>query len=391
MTQLLAYVDAETAAVRLKVSRPTLYAYVSRGLVRAHPHPDDPRARLYSVADIDRLVTRKTQQRRPADAAAGALDWGLPALDTHISDIAGGRLSYRGIDAIAFSQTATLEAAADLLWEVPLLADARFHPDAVAGWRSTSEAHAADEPLMRALTLLPLLLDQETPGMTRARFARRGGILVKALACALVPDTESDRPIHDALAAAWRRPDMEDAIRQALVLIADHEMNASSFAVRVAASTDATPTASIIAGLATLSGPRHGGAVARVAALVDEAERAGGAEAAVRARLARGEAVPGFGHPLYPEGDPRAAALLARIDDPLITGLIDVAEAETGLRPTVDVALCALERAYGLPAGAGVCLFATGRSVGWIAHAMEQRESGRLIRPRARFVADEAL
>lgn len=382
------HIDATTAAERLQVSRATLYAYVSRGLIRTQPHPGDPRARLYSSADIERLVTRKTRQRRPADAAAGTLDWGLPALDTRISDIADGHLSYRGVDAVALSETAMLEATADLLWETAVLSTASFSPENVPGWQETAARCADADPLTRALTLLPLLLDVDAPGLSGPRLAQHGGMLVRALAQALAPGITSLGPLHEALASAWKAPSAADAIRRALVLLADHEMNASTFAVRVVASTGATLTASLVAGLAALSGPRHGGAIARVGALFEEIARTGDAATVIRDRMMRGDPVPGFGHPLYPEGDPRAAALLSQIDDPVAVQLIDAMEAATGLRPTVDVALHVLERAHRLPAGAGLCLFAAGRSVGWVAHAMEQRESGRLIRPRARFLAE---
>src|SRR5690606_24250469 len=108
------------------------------------------------------------------------------------------------------------------------------------------------------------------------------------------------------------------------------------------------------------------------------------------ARLRRGEEIPGFGHPLYPDGDPRAATLLAGLPDERMLDFVATVEAGTGLKASVDVGLFALERAYRLPAGAGISLFAAGRSVGWVAHAIEQTESGRLIRPRARFTAPEA-
>ncbi len=175
------------------------------------------------------------------------------------------------------------------------------------------------------------------------------------------------------------------------MLLADHELNASAFAVRVVASTGAALAAGLQAGLAALSGPRHGGMTARVAALFDEAARTGHGAAAIAARLRRGDPLPGFHHPLYPEGDPRAAALLPCIRlPPALAATIAAATAQSGEHPTIDVALVALERSYRLPAGAALTLFAIGRSAGWIAHAMEQQASGQLIRPRARFIGAEA-
>ena len=109
-------------------------------------------------------------------------------------------------------------------------------------------------------------------------------------------------------------------------------------------------------------------------------------------RLARGERLPGFGQPLYPEGDPRATAILAALAQaaPEANALAEKA-AETGLRligrhPNVDFALSATAIGLGLPRDAALGLFIIGRTVGWIAHAIEQYESGLLIRPRARYL-----
>jgi citrate synthase len=152
----------------------------------------------------------------------------------------------------------------------------------------------------------------------------------------------SIEPIHAQLAASWGGgPAAAKLIRAALVLCADHELNASTFTVRCVASTRATPYGAVIAGLAALQGPRHGGQTARVAALFDEVARADSPGAAVAARLRRGERLPGFGHILYPEGDPRYTALRRLLAGSLgsnpaldmAVGLADAAVANTGLAP----------------------------------------------------------
>jgi citrate synthase len=184
-------------------------------------------------------------------------------------------------------------------------------------------------------------------------------------------------------------------MNEGLVLSADHELNASTFAARVAASSGASLSACIVAALAALSGPRHGAATARVEALVAEIDRPERAADVVGARLARGESVPGFGHPLYPAGDPRGARLFAVADRlprkaRAVRVLVATASAMNLVaheKPTIDVGLVALAAALGLPPGAPLAIFACGRLAGWIAHALEQHETGHLLRPRARYIS----
>jgi citrate synthase len=198
--------------------------------------------------------------------------------------------------------------------------------------------------------------------------------------------------IHNRLALAWGQGPGgpgADLIRRALVLVADHELNASAFSARVAASTGASLSASALAGLATLTGPRHGAATDAVAALAAEAGRIG-ARAAIAQRLKEDRGLPGFGHPLYPDGDPRAKALLDRLTlPPGLAELVDAVAATAGLSPNIDFALVAACETLKLPRDAPFALFAVARLAGWIAHAIEQGQSDTLIRPRARYVGPE--
>jgi citrate synthase len=147
----------------------------------------------------------------------------------------------------------------------------------------------------------------------------------------------------------------------------------------------------VIAALAALEGTRHGGHTVQVSALLDAA--ADGVRPAVGAFLRDGGALPGFGHPLYPEGDPRARLLLALLGErcpeaPPVTLAADLCAAVyggLGLYPTIDLALAVLARTLGAPRHAPLALFALGRTAGWLAHAGEQYALGRLIRPRARY------
>jgi citrate synthase len=201
--------------------------------------------------------------------------------------------------------------------------------------------------------------------------------------------------VHRQLAEAWRLDDnAADLVRAALVLSADHELNASTFAVRIAASTGVTPWGAVIAGLAVLQGPYHGGMTRRVSELFASLHDVADIEAALVERIQSGARVPGFGHRLYPAGDVRARFLLERTwhrlgeraEARLVRRMIEAGMRVLGEPPTIDVALVAIERVCALPKGAALAIFLLGRSVGWIAHLLEQRATKQVIRPRARYI-----
>ncbi len=185
----------------------------------------------------------------------------------------------------------------------------------------------------------------------------------------------------------------------ALVFCADHELPVSTFAARCVASSEATPYAVVLAGLAALGGVKHGGEVELVEAFLREVEAVGDARAAISGRLRRGERIPGFGHSLHTNGDPRAAGLLRLTAEVYPNGqAVALSEAVVGealrlmgVRPTVDFALVIIARTLGLPPGGATALFALGRTIGWIGHAIEQYEDGSLIRPRARYVGEQPV
>lgn len=360
--------SAQDAACRLGISRASLYAYVSRGLIRSFSSPHDPRQRLYALDDVEILVERKTRFRRPIAAAATALDWGLPVLETSITQIRDGRPFYRGRDAVALARTATLEETARLL--IGGLDEAAFrHPSGRPPGSLTEPALGPHAFVAQAIRLLSSPAPKETRAAEVAAILR----LMAAAGSGADPGTE---PIHRHLASAWGASrQATDAIRRALVLCADHELSTSAFAVRVTASTGASLRNAIIGGLVALSGPYHGGMIERVRAFLDDPGIS---------------PPPGFRHRLYPDGDPRAAALLENV--PLLAAdatTLKAVEAMSGDKPSIDMALVMMERAYGLPIGASFALFAIGRAAGWLAHAIEQRSQATLIRPRARYVVAE--
>ncbi len=372
------WLTTEDALAALRVRPQSLYAYVSRGRIQSQPDPADPRRRLYAASDVDRLTERKARGRKAADVAADAIAWGEPILESAITTVADGRLFYRGHDAARLAETETFEGVARILRGLdapPLQSRLRAAPPDFADRRARLFAALA----ARAAA------DDPARGRTTAAIAGEGATLLDVVTDA-VCGTVGSGPIHERLAQAWSCGGRgADLIRRSLVLLADHELNASTFAARVAASTGAGLAACALAGLAALTGPLHGGASAAVARLAAEAERLGPREA-VAARLAHWTSTPGFGHPLYPDGDPRARALLDAFAPPEpFLGLRAAVARATGASDNVDFAISAMARSLALPPDAPFMLFAVARTAGWIAHAIEQGAHGRLIRPRARY------
>lgn len=356
----------------LGIRAQTLYAYVSRGQVGRRVDPLDPRRSLYRGDDVVALIRKRRRGRRPAAIAASAIAWGEPVIETAISTVVQGRLIYRGQDAADWCERASFEDSARLLWDLP---EAPAFP-------------ASGPPGDPFVALGELVGDMKaTVGRPKDRLIADATRAVARLVTALGAGGEG--PVHLRLAALWRLDQAgADLVRRALALLADHELNPSTFAARVTASTGASIPACLLAGMGALSGPRHGGAGLALAALAAEAERDGAGEAVDR-WLASGQLLPGFGHTLYPSGDPRAAALLRDLSlDPLLERLRRAGCEATGRLPNIDFALLALTRQLGLPARSPLRLFAVGRSIGWAAHAIEQALSGAVIRPRARYVGE---
>jgi len=257
-------------------------------------------------------------------------------------------------------------------------------------------AAATLSPPDRCLVLLPAAAALDHPSWVedRAAMLETGVRVLRLLAAAVTARAPSPLPVHEQLAVAWRVPaDRVSVLRAVLVLLADHEFNASAFAARVVASTGANLYGATMAGLAALNGPRHGGATRRVAAMFDDLKGTTDLDADLGRMLRARVYIPGFGHPLYPDGDVRAATLFALLRE-TVPDSPDLAFAERlaaaverliGRGANVDFANVTVERVLGLPKDSALALFLLGRTVGWIAHALEQAARGALIRPRARY------
>ncbi|MEX3007865.1 citrate/2-methylcitrate synthase [Hoeflea sp. TYP-13] len=357
------------ACERLGISRDTLYAYVSRGLVRTIAQPGDARKSLYDRRDIEALLVRKSRGRSRRSVAESTINWGEPVLISKITRIADGQFYYRGNNAVEMSRSRTLE---DIL-------------HTLAGVRSKSPARSKRVfPLQDGLSpfnrILEMMARQAIEHRAGDGRPRAGEIMRLTALSAAGCDRCLNVPVHALLAKEWSDdPGAADLLRRALVLCADHELNASTYAARVAASAGASLPAALLAGLSTLSGTGHGGITTRFLDWMD------GFASGKTLSLQPGDAPPpGFGHPLYPDGDPRARELLRHCPMPAAwrDAMRQVNDA-TGARPSLDFALALLERHLRLPQGAALGIFAVGRTAGWIAHIFEQRRTGRLIRPRA--------
>ncbi|HEU4733866.1 MAG TPA: citrate/2-methylcitrate synthase [Kofleriaceae bacterium] len=397
------WVDAVRAATYLGISVRSLYAYVSRGQVRSVPG-ERGRPRRYALADLERLRVRRDARAGHGAVAAGALRWGEPVLDSAITAITPRGPAYRGKLAVELAASATpFENVAELLWSGYLPASPVVWPRGAIPLAQLARLVGSDArtPLdvMPLLVQVAALADAERDDARPDALIACGRRLIPLLAAALAPGfvvaavtrAIGASSVAQIAARAIGQPDeLAPVLDRVFVLLADHELNASSFTARIAASTDAGPYACVSAALATMSGPKHGSAaeqVARFAAGVGSPEAA---RAAVRALRKRGDVPPGFAHPIYPAGDPRAPPLLeaaARLPQARnARTLFAIAEAATDATPNVDFGLAALVAALGAPPATATGLFAVARAAGWLAHALEQRAAGHLLRPRARYI-----
>lgn len=414
------FLTAREAAELLGVKLSTVYAYTSRGLVQSVPGGRG-RSRRYRRSDLERLCARRDARAGHGPVAAAALRQGEPVMDSAITMISLERGPvYRGRAAIDLAREGhSFESVAEGLWSGEFrepVDPAAWQPDGL-GFELDAFRRALPTRLgpLAAMGVAISLLAAHDPGrftwhrdavLPRARALLRRCTAVLALGRS---DGDPEAAVRASLAApntaraigaAFGR-DLSDAeeaaLNRALVLAADHELNASTFAARVVASTGADVYGCLSAALAALSGPRHGGAADRVDALLLEAGPADRVEQVVHDRQRRGEVIEGFAHPIYaPRSDPRGTLLIEIASDlhgptpelESVLALVDAMQEGGFGGASIDVGLVAVARALGLPVGSATALFAVGRMVGWVAHSVEQYEAGYVLRPRARYRED---
>lgn len=399
------YSTATEAAAALGVSVQTLYSYTSRGMIHSEPLPGKPRSRRYVKADVERLKEKAELRRDPEKVSRRSLQWGGPVLESAITLIEDGRLYYRGHDVVELARFASVQEVAALLWTSEIAAAPRLfiHPRLrqADGLAAIIKRAKHLSPIERCQVALPWAASADLAAYDlRPQAVASKGVRILELMAMMASGGETGRSADVTLQHAWvsRKTGVRRAIRAAMILSADHELNVSAFAARCVASAASSPYDVVSAGLAALKGARHGGMSARVEALFQETGTPARAAETIAGRLRRGERIAGFGHPLYPEGDPRGRLLLSLAEEmgrsaefALARALAQAAMDLTGEHPTIDFGLAALSRSLGFPQGSPLVLFALGRTIGWIAHAIEQYQAEVLIRPRAHYIGPSPL
>jgi len=412
------YLTAAEAARRLGVKPATLYAYVSRGVLSRVRAPDG-RTSLFGAEEVEQLA-RRGRPRRPAGVA-------VITVESAITEITGDSLRFRGLDATRLAVSRTFEEVAELLWtgEFPSRRESgqeawRARPAALAAGRAAQAALPAGTlPLERLQVIVPAMAatDPLRLQLDRPAVIAAGRNIIAGMVDCLPGDLTSAaaEPVAGRL---WSRlcagngrgngpgngqrrpaPGLMRALSAALVLLADHELAASTLAARAAASVRADPYAVVGTGLGAMSGALHGGASLGAEMLMAAASGPEDVPRVVAELLRRGEKVPGFGHFVYRGGDPRAILLLdlVRRVAPK-SGQLAVADAvfaevrhKSLPEPNIDFAIATLVRVAGMVRGAGEAIFAVARTAGWIAHALEAYSGPGPLRPRAVYTGRPAV
>ena len=411
---------AAEAARRLGVKPATLYAYVSRGVL-SRGKAADGRASLFHADEVERLARRGRPRRPPGVADI--------TVESAITEIAGDRLRFRGLDAARLAVSRAFEEVAELLWtgELRSAREAwQARPAALAAGRAAQAALPAGTlPLERLQVIVPAMAatDPLRLQLDPAAVTAAGRSIIAGMVDCLPPTGTSvghlgsghlgsghsgpgtSGPGNPVAERLWSRlcdrrasPGLLRTLSAALVLLADHELAASTLAARVAASVQADPYAVVGTGLGAMSGALHGGASLGAETLLAAARGPGDVPRVVGELLRRGEKVAGFGHFVYRNGDPRAVVLLGLVRHAAPrSGQLAVADAvlaevrQKALpEPNIDFAIATLARVAGMVRGAGEAIFAVARTAGWIAHALEAYAGPGPLRPRAVYTGRPA-
>jgi citrate synthase len=391
--------SASEVAEELGVSLSTVYSYVSRGFLRSEAIAGS-RERRYLAEDVVRLK-RRGRRREGSGGSSMSIAAESFQVESSITLIQDGGIWYRGRDVLALARTASVGEVASLLWtgDVKNVSDLfSCRPPVPEEWERVG-ATVRDLSRVDAFQVaLPVVAEADPAAYhIRPDAVARSGARILQLLTAVAARTEeiAVSGIAETLQANWapKNPKATGLLRTALILCADQGVDITSFTARCIASAGSSPYAVVGGALASLQGVRHGGVMARIAAILAEVDRPAEAEAVVQGRLQRGDSVAGFGQPWFPAGDPRAAMLLEQLalaargsrELKRIESIVEAGDRILGERPTLEFALVATSHALELPEDAPLTLLALGRSIGWIAHAIEQYSRAEPIRPEGHY------
>ncbi|MFE3327299.1 citrate synthase [Streptomyces sp. NPDC059176] len=386
------------AAERLGVKPETVYAYVSRGQLSSR-RGSSGRGSTFDAKEVDALLRRNRREAAPASDV-------IQRIRTDITLIDKDRYYFRGVDATELARTYRYEEIADWLWTGTLRPGTRFTapPPMLAAARRAVEAlpsHSSPTDRLRVAAIAAAVTDPLRFDLSGDAVLGSARSLIPTLVDALPQAGQTHRGEGTLAWRLWSRltaarPDDASlrAFDMALSLLIDHDLAASTLAVRVAASARAHPYAVVSAGLGALDGPLHGAASGLAHRMLVEVLERGSAAAVVADHLRAGRRVPGLGHRLYPGRDPRAEALFTALADvpgaaPALEAARDVEDTtarHVPLHANVDLALAVLSVSSGMLAEAGETVFAVARTAGWIAHAREEYEERPLrMRPSGQY------
>ncbi len=395
------YLTSEKAAEELGIRIETLYAYVSRGLIRSEG--EGKKNRYYIAEDIQQLKDRKEFRKNPKKAVEGALHWGTPLMKSAITLIVDGNIYYRGKNILDIVTHYSVEEVASLIWAGDQDRNIASLKDPIPQnlWENIRAIRKLIPDLSlieRFQSVLPMAEanDPRAYDLQPRSLINTSGRILRLLTSTLSSSRVYNKSISKTLQLKWAKNHgkIEPIINSALILCADHELNASSFTARCVASTGATPYAATLGGLSALQGFKHGGSTHRIEVLFKEIDNPRNATQVIRSRLKRGERIPGFSHPLYPDGDPRGTILFQMLADilrnssayKLAISTIKATYDMTGEKPNIDLALVTLTNGLKLPSDSAIAIFALGRTIGWLGHAIEQYQLDSLIRPRSQYI-----
>ncbi|GAA4536788.1 citrate synthase [Amycolatopsis samaneae] len=382
------YLSTDEVARMLDVKPETVYAYVSRGLLTS-VRGKGRRGSVFARDEVEGLARRGARARRQSGA--------VERVGTALTLIEDDELYYRGRVVTELAVTRSAEEIARLLWAMEDGPELSAPPALLDRARSALTALPEPARLTDRLRVIVAVLGAADPlrfDLSPAAVVRAGGTLLGALVDALPPGQVEGTLAERMWPKLTGEPGGPALLNSALVLLADHDLAVSTVAARVAASARANPYAVVSAGLGAMDGPYHGAASTLAHRFLTDA--LADPVGALSERLRTGQGVPGFGHRLYRRRDPRADLLFQLLADhnaagPVlaVTGRIGAELAPGGLFPNVDLALAALAHAFGMRADAGEAIFAVARTIGWIAHALEEyREPGLRFRPTGVYTGE---